>query len=49
VAAATGSGSAVSVTKHVRGVVTGVNLEGAEPILEIGQLRISLSAVTAIH
>ncbi len=49
VTAADGSGSAVPVTKHVRGVVTGVNLEGPEPVLEIGQLRISLSAVTAIH
>ena len=42
------SGNVLPVSKQVRGLVTGVNLEGAEPILEIGQLRISLSAVTAI-
>jgi flagellar basal-body rod modification protein FlgD len=49
VTAADASGIAVPVTKQVRGLVTGVSLEGPEPILEIGQLRISLSAVTAIH
>jgi flagellar basal-body rod modification protein FlgD len=47
--AADSSGNSVPVTSQVRGMVTGVNLEGPEPILEIGQLRISLSAVTAIH
>jgi len=49
VSALDGAGKSLPVIKQVRGVVTGVNLEGPEPILEIGQLRISLSAVTAIH
>ncbi|MGH7930407.1 MAG: flagellar hook assembly protein FlgD [Candidatus Binatia bacterium] len=49
VTAADGTGGALPVIKQVRGLVTGVNLEGPEPILEIGQLRISLSALTAIH
>jgi len=44
-----GAGKSLPVTKQVRGVVTGVSLVGAQPILEIGQLRIALSAVTAIH
>jgi flagellar basal-body rod modification protein FlgD len=42
------AGNALPVSKQIRGLVTGVNLEGPEPILEIGQLRILLSAVTAI-
>jgi flagellar basal-body rod modification protein FlgD len=49
VTTADASGNAVPVTKQVRGLVTGVSLEGPEPILEIGQMRILLSAVTAIH
>ena len=44
-----GAGNALPVIKQMRGVVTGVNLEGAVPILEIGQMRISMGAVTAIH
>jgi flagellar basal-body rod modification protein FlgD len=43
------AGKSVLATKQVRGVVTGVNLEGSEPILEIGQMRIPLSSVSAIH
>jgi flagellar basal-body rod modification protein FlgD len=43
------AGNLLPVSKQVRGLVTGVNLQGPEPILEIGQLRISLSAVTAIQ
>lgn len=49
VIATDGVGNALPVSKQVHGLVTGVNLEGPEPILEIGQLRISLSAVIAIH
>lgn len=49
ITAADASGNAVPVTNQVRGLVTGVSLEGAEPVLEIGQLRIPLSAVTGIH
>ena len=44
-----GAGKSLPVTKQVRGVVTGINLEGSEPILEIGQLRIPLGSVTAIY
>jgi flagellar basal-body rod modification protein FlgD len=47
--ASDGGGKSLPVTKQVRGVVTGVNLEGAEPILEIGQSRIPLSSVTRVH
>jgi flagellar basal-body rod modification protein FlgD len=47
--AADAAGKSLPVTKQVRGVVTGVDLEGAEPILEIGQSRIPLSSVTAVH
>jgi flagellar basal-body rod modification protein FlgD len=43
------AGKALPVTKQVRGVVTGVNLEGSEPILEIGQMRIPLSSITAVR
>jgi flagellar basal-body rod modification protein FlgD len=49
VAAADGAGNAVPVAKQVRGIVTGIDLEGPEPILEIGQLRFSLSSLTAIY
>jgi flagellar basal-body rod modification protein FlgD len=43
------AGKSLPVTKQVRGVVSGVNLEGPEPILEIGQLRIPLRAITGIY
>jgi flagellar basal-body rod modification protein FlgD len=43
------AGKSLPVTKQVRGVVSGVNLEGPEPILEIGQLRIPLRAITSIY
>ena len=49
ISAADASGNAVPMTTQVRGLVTGVSLEGAEPVLEIGQLKIRLSAVTGIH
>jgi flagellar basal-body rod modification protein FlgD len=49
VVAVDGAGNSVPVNNQVRGIVTGVDLQGAEPILEIGQLRISLSSVTSIH
>ena len=44
-----GASKSLPVTKQVRGVVTGVNLEGSEPILEIGQLRVPLSSVTTVY
>jgi flagellar basal-body rod modification protein FlgD len=49
VGAADVSGKALPVSKQVRGLVTGVNLEAVEPVLEIGQLRIPLSAVISVH
>jgi len=49
VTAADVSGKALPVSKRVRGLVTGINLQGAEPILEVGQLRIPFSTVTSIH
>lgn len=49
VVAADAAGKAVPVINQVRGIVTGVDLEGVEPILEIGQLRVALSSVTSIH
>jgi len=44
-----GAGKSLPVTKQVRGIVTGVNLEGSEPILEIGQMRVPLSSITAVR
>ncbi len=49
VVAADGAGKTVPVANQVRGTVTGLDLEGAEPILEIGQLRVPLGSVTSIH
>jgi flagellar basal-body rod modification protein FlgD len=49
VTALDGAGKAVPANHQVRGAVTGVDLEGPEPMLEIGQMKISLSSLTAIH
>jgi flagellar basal-body rod modification protein FlgD len=43
------AGKSIASAKQTRGVVTGLNLEGAEPILEIGSLQIPLSAVTQVR
>jgi flagellar basal-body rod modification protein FlgD len=42
-------GNNVGVATQVRGMVTGIDLAGAEPMLEVGQLRIPLSSVVSIH
>jgi flagellar basal-body rod modification protein FlgD len=42
-------GKAVAATGHMQGIVTGVNLDGAEPILELGSLRLPLSSVVGIR
>lgn len=39
----------VTVTGRVQGVVSGVSLDGTEPILEIGNVKVPLSKVTAIR
>lgn len=43
------AGKKVTVSSRVQGLVTGVSFDGAEPVLELGQLRIPLSAVTGIR
>jgi flagellar basal-body rod modification protein FlgD len=42
-------GKKVLAAGRVQGVVSGVSLDGSEPILEIGNLRVPLSAVTTIR
>lgn len=44
-----GSGKKISVITKVQGVVTGVSLVGSEPLLEIGEIKIPLSAVISIR
>jgi flagellar basal-body rod modification protein FlgD len=43
------AGKKVAVSSRVQGLVTGVSFDGVEPVLEVGQLRIPLSAVTGIR
>lgn len=43
------AGKKVAATGRVQGLVTGVNLEGSEPLLEIGDLRVPVSVVTGIR
>lgn len=40
--------NAINVSTKINGKVTGIDLSGPEPILEIGDIRIALSAVTAV-
>ncbi|HXG51836.1 MAG TPA: flagellar hook capping FlgD N-terminal domain-containing protein [candidate division Zixibacteria bacterium] len=42
------SGKSVPVSGRIRGAVTGVRLDGAEPVLEIGAVQVPLSSVVAI-
>ena len=42
------SGKQVQALGRVKGLVTGVRLEGSEPVLEVGALQIPLSAVTSV-
>jgi flagellar basal-body rod modification protein FlgD len=39
----------IPVTARVQGTVSGVSLDGTEPILEIGNVKVPLSKVTAIR
>lgn len=42
-------GKKVEAATQIHGAVTGVSFDGAEPLLEIGSLRVPLSAVTGIR
>lgn len=43
------NGQYVPVTTEMMGIVDGVDVSGSEPYLIIGELRIPLSSVTAVH
>ena len=43
------SGNTVGVTTLIQGVVTGVNMVGTEPLLEIGDLEVPMSAVMSVQ
>jgi flagellar basal-body rod modification protein FlgD len=42
------NGKQVSASGRIKGTVTGVKLDGSEPLLEIGALQVPLSAVTSV-
>ena len=42
------SGKQVTASGRVQGTVTGVRLDGSEPILELGNLQVPLSSVTSV-
>ncbi|WP_417584439.1 flagellar hook assembly protein FlgD [Pelagibacterium sp.] len=44
-----GNGKYVPVTTEMQGVVDGVDVSGAEPYILIGNLRIPLSSISAVH
>jgi flagellar basal-body rod modification protein FlgD len=44
-----GLGKKVAATGQVQGIVNGISLEGSEPILEIGTLKVPLSAVATVR
>jgi flagellar basal-body rod modification protein FlgD len=43
------NGKRIAATGRVQGMVTGVMLDGSEPILELGELRVPLSGVTGVR
>jgi flagellar basal-body rod modification protein FlgD len=43
------NGKQVQALARVQGIVTGVRLDGSEPVLEIGALQVPLSAVTSVR
>jgi flagellar basal-body rod modification protein FlgD len=43
------NGKKVSATGRMQGIVTGVKLDGSEPILEIGDQHVPLSSVTSVR
>ncbi len=42
------NGKSVATSGRIRGTVTGIRLDGSEPILEVGGLQIPLSQVTTV-
>ncbi len=42
------AGRQVQASGRIKGTVTGVKLDGSEPVLEIGALQVPLSAVTSV-
>jgi flagellar basal-body rod modification protein FlgD len=44
-----GAGKKVPASGKVQGIVTGVRLDGAEPVLEVGGIEVPLSGVTAVR
>lgn len=42
------NGKQVQASGRIKGTVTGVRLDGAEPVLELGALQVPLSAVTSV-
>ncbi len=42
------NGKQVQASGRIKGTVTGVRLDGSEPVLELGALQVPLSAVTSI-
>ncbi len=42
------NGKQVQASGHIKGTVTGVRLDGSEPVLELGSLQVPLSAVTSV-
>jgi len=49
VTAMDGSGNKVGTSTSIQGLVTGVNLAGSEPQLEVGGVEIPVSAVTSVQ
>jgi flagellar basal-body rod modification protein FlgD len=43
------AGRKVPASGKIQGLVTGVKLDGGEPVLEVGTLQVPLSAVTAVR
>jgi flagellar basal-body rod modification protein FlgD len=44
-----GNGKYIPVTTEMQGVVEGVDVSGSEPFILIGDLRIPLSSISAVH
>jgi flagellar basal-body rod modification protein FlgD len=49
VVATSSSGTSIPVSEQIRGVVTGVDLGGGEPMLQMGELRIPVSSLVSVH
>ena len=49
VSAVDANGKKIPATGKLRGVVTGVKLDGSEPVLEVGGVEVPLSSVTSVR